>query len=118
MQRVLVLGAGFAGLWTAIGAARKLDEIGIGPDRVEVTVVDRSAWHSIRVRNYEADLDGTRVPLDEVLRPIGVRRVEAEVADIDFARREVSCTGLGQQLSYDRLAAGTDRQEATLGMVG
>jgi NADH:ubiquinone reductase (H+-translocating) len=103
MQRVLVLGAGFAGLWTAIGAARKLDELGIGPDRVEVTVVDRSAWHSIRVRNYEADLDGTRVLLDEVLRPIGVRRVEAEVADIDFARREVACTGAGQRLSYDRL---------------
>ena len=103
MQRVLVLGAGFAGLWSAIGAARKLDEIGIRPDRVEVTVVDRSAWHSIRVRNYEADLDGTLVPLDEVLRPIGVRRVEAEVADIDFARREVACSGAGQQLSYDRV---------------
>ena len=103
MGRVLVLGAGFAGLWTAIGAARKLDELGVGPDRVEVTVVDRSAWHSIRVRNYEADLDGTRVPLDEVLRPIGVRRVEAEAADIDFARREVACTGAGQQVSYDRL---------------
>ena len=103
MGRVLVLGAGFAGLWTAIGAARKLDELGVGPDRVEVTVVDRSAWHSIRVRNYEADLDGTRVPLNEVLRPIGVRRVEAEVTDIDFARREVACEGAGQRLSYDRL---------------
>jgi len=43
--------------------------------------------------NYEADLDGTRVPLDEVLRPIGVRRVEAEAADIDFARREVFALG-------------------------
>src|SRR6516164_4208085 len=103
MQRVLVLGAGFAGLWSVIGAARKLDELGIGPDRVEVTIVDRSAWHSIRVRNYEADLDGTRVPLNEVLRPIGVRRVEAEVTDIDFARREVACEGAGQRLSYDRL---------------
>src|ERR1700739_5105385 len=112
MQRVLVLGAGFAALWTAIRGARKLDEIGIGPDRVEVPVVDRSAWHSIRVRNYEADLDGTRVPLDDVLRPIGVRRVEAEVADIDFARREVSCTGLGQQLSYDRLVFALGRPRA------
>ena len=44
MGRVLVLGAGFVGLWSAIGAARKLDEISIGPDRVEVTVVDRSAF--------------------------------------------------------------------------
>ena len=93
MQRIVVLGAGFAGLWAAIGAARKLDELGIGPDRVEVTLVDRSAWHSIRVRNYEADLDATRVPLDEVLGPIGVKRVEAEVTDIDFTNRQVACSG-------------------------
>ncbi len=103
MQHILVLGGGFAGLWSAIGAARKLDELGIGPDRVEVTLVDKSAWHSIRVRNYEAELDGTRVALDEVLRPIGVVRIEAEVADIDFARREVVCAGAGRPLPYDRL---------------
>jgi NADH dehydrogenase len=47
MQRILVLGAGFAGLWSAVGAARRLDELGIGPDRIEVTVVNRTAWHSI-----------------------------------------------------------------------
>jgi NADH dehydrogenase len=33
VQRIVVLGAGFAGLWAAIGAARKLDEIGIGLER-------------------------------------------------------------------------------------
>jgi NADH:ubiquinone reductase (H+-translocating) len=105
VQRIVVLGAGFAGLWSAIGAARKLDELGIGPDRVEVTVVDRSAFHSIRVRNYEAELDGTRVRLDDVLGPVGVRRVEAEVTGIDFLRREVSCSAPGAPnvLPYHRL---------------
>ena len=105
VQRIVVLGAGFAGLWSAIGAARKLDELDVGPERVEVTLVDRSAFHSIRVRNYEVELDGTRVPLDEVLRPIGVARIEAEVTGIDFARREVSCSAsVGPNLlPYDRL---------------
>ena len=51
MQRILILGAGFAGLWGAVGAARKLDELGIGPDRVEVLVIKLTSWHSIRVRN-------------------------------------------------------------------
>jgi NADH:ubiquinone reductase (H+-translocating) len=104
-QRIVVLGAGFAGLWAAIGAARKLDELGIGPERVEVTLVDRSAFHSIRVRNYEAELDGTRIPLDEVLGPVGVRRVEAEVTGIDFGRREVSCSApdAPRLLPYHRL---------------
>src|ERR1700739_832838 len=89
LQRIVVLGAGFAGLWAAIGAARKLDELGIGPDRVAVTLVDRRAYHSIRVRNYEAELGDTRIPLDDILPPIGVGRVEAEVDDIDWAERRV-----------------------------
>ena len=37
MHRILVLGAGFAGLWSAVAAARRLDELGAGPDEVEVT---------------------------------------------------------------------------------
>ena len=55
-KQILVLGGGFAGLWSAVGAARKLDELGHGPEAVEVTLVNRDAFHSIRVRNYEADL--------------------------------------------------------------
>lgn len=104
-KRILVLGGGFAGLWSAVGAARKLDELDHGPDAVEVTLVNRDAWHSIRVRNYEADLTQIRVPLDDVLGPIGVRRVEGEVADIDLAGRTVSVqTASGQRtLPYDRL---------------
>jgi NADH:ubiquinone reductase (H+-translocating) len=103
VQRIVVLGGGFAGLWSAVGAARKLSELGIGPDRVAITLVDRSAFHSIRVRNYEAELEGTRVPLDRVLRPIGVERVEAEITGIDFADRRVLCAGGAPALPYDRL---------------
>jgi NADH:ubiquinone reductase (H+-translocating) len=85
-----VLGGGFAGLWSAVGAARKLDELGQGPDAVEVSLVNRDAFHSIRVRNYEADLTSIRVPLDDVLGPVGVRRVEGEVADIDLTEQTVT----------------------------
>jgi NADH dehydrogenase len=103
MQRIVVLGAGFAGLWAAIGAARKLDELGIGPDQVAVTLVDRNVYHSIRVRNYEAELGDTRIPLDDILRPIGVARVEASVSDIDWAARRVLLSGGGEPVVYDRL---------------
>jgi NADH dehydrogenase len=104
-KQILVLGGGFAGLWSALGAARKLDELGCGPDAVEVTLVNRDAFHDIRVRNYEADLSAVRVPLDDVLGPVGVRRVEAEVAGIDPARQSVTITTAGGQrrLPYDRL---------------
>jgi NADH dehydrogenase len=105
MQRILVLGAGFAGLWSAVAAARKLDELGVSPVEVEVLVVNRTAWHSIRVRNYEADLGATRVPLADVLDPVGVKHMVAAVTDINVLERKVVCTmdGASQTLAYDRL---------------
>lgn len=104
MQRILVLGAGFAGLWSALGAARELDELGAAA-QVEATVVNATGYHSIRVRNYEADLDATRVPLGEVLDPAGVRWIAGTVQDIDTGAREVEVDegGTRRKLQYDRL---------------
>ena len=90
MKNIVVVGAGFAGLWSAVGAARKLDELGVGADEVGITVVNRDSWHAIRVRNYEADLGAVRVPLAEVLDPIGVGRVEGEAGAIDLVEKHVA----------------------------
>lgn len=105
MARILVLGAGFAGLWAAVGAARKLDEIGSLPGETEILVVDRNPYHNIRVRNYEVDLANVAIPLGEVLDPIGVKHLTARVETIDIARQEVAvATPRGRELlAYDRL---------------
>lgn len=112
MQRIVVLGGGFAGLWAAVGAARKLDELGIGPEAVRVTLVNRDAYHNIRVRNYEPDLSAARVPLDAVLGPIGVERSEARVTSIDLAAQAVQLASGrgGEWLPYDRLILATGSQ--------
>ncbi|MBD2717438.1 FAD-dependent oxidoreductase [Synechococcus sp. FACHB-909] len=104
-QRILVLGGGFAGLWSALAAARQLDQLGLGPDAVEVLLVNRDAFHAIRVRNYEPDLAPLRVPLETVLAPAGVRWLVGEVGDIDPTGRTVAVhTAAGPQvLAYDRL---------------
>ncbi|MCK1384376.1 NAD(P)/FAD-dependent oxidoreductase [Bradyrhizobium sp. 21] len=105
MARIVVLGAGFAGLWAAIGAARKRDEIGAAGRDIEIRVVDRNSYHNIRVRNYEADLGEVALPLPQLLDPIDVSHGIGEVEAIDPARREISLvTGDGEEtLSYDRL---------------
>ena len=77
MTRILVLGAGFAGLWAAIGAARTREEFGARAAGVEILVVDRNAYHNIRVRNYEVDLSEAAIPLAELLDPIGVHHMSA-----------------------------------------
>lgn len=105
MKRIVILGAGFGGLWSAVGAARKLDELAISRDEVEVVVINKTSFHSIRVRNYEEQLDETIVPLAEVLDPIGVRRIEGDVSNIDTDARTVTVdTDQGEtKLSFDRL---------------
>jgi NADH dehydrogenase len=105
MKRILVLGGGFAGLWSAIGAARKLDELGIGSESIEVVLLNRDAYHSIRVRNYEADLSTTRVLLDDVLEPVGISRLQGDVIAIDLQNQTVSVAGAAGQffIPYDRL---------------
>jgi NADH dehydrogenase len=113
MARILVLGAGFAGLWAAVGAARKLAEIGAGgapaPGEVEILVVDRNPYHNIRVRNYESDLSAVAIPIRQVLDPIGVRHRAAEVETIDVAKQQVVVAAPGGRdvLAYDRLVLAT-----------
>ncbi|MBR0934884.1 NAD(P)/FAD-dependent oxidoreductase [Bradyrhizobium jicamae] len=109
MARILVLGAGFAGLWAALGAARKRDEIGARADDTEILVVDRNAYHNIRVRNYEVDLGDVALPLAGLLDPVGVRHRVADVEAIDPAKRQVVVrTDAGAEvLTYDRLVLTT-----------
>ena len=105
MARILVLGAGFAGLWAAAAAARKLQECTASSSQVEILVVDRNPYHNIRVRNYEADLSNVAIPLSEVLDPIGVNHLTAEVEAIDVANQQVAIATAGRKqiLAYDRL---------------
>jgi NADH dehydrogenase len=101
-SRILVLGGGFAGLWSALAAARAREMLGAD---IEVTLLNDTPWHSIRVRNYEADLSDTRVALDKVLAPVGVRRLQGAVTSIDVAKRTVTfeAAGTSQQIGYERL---------------
>lgn len=114
MARILVLGSGFAGLWAAVGAARKLDELGSPRGQVEILVVDRNPYHGIRVRNYEPDLGNVAIPLAEVLDPIGVKHLTAEVEAIDLAKQQVVVTRPGGRngLPYDRLVLALGSQLA------
>jgi NADH:ubiquinone reductase (H+-translocating) len=105
VKNVVVLGSGFAGLWAAVGAARRLDELRIPAGDVVVTVISSQPFHDIRVRNYEPDLTACRIPLSDVLDPVGVARITADVTAIDTAARTVTISGtdgVGSQ-DYDRL---------------
>ncbi|SON62973.1 NADH dehydrogenase-like protein [Mycobacterium simulans] len=102
MIKVVVIGSGFAGLWAALGAARRLDELGVTERTVCITVLSAKPFHDIRVRNYEADLSACRIPLADVLDPAGVAHITTEVTGIDADCRRVT-TASGETHDYDRL---------------
>ncbi|WP_427185388.1 NAD(P)/FAD-dependent oxidoreductase [Bordetella bronchialis] len=102
MKHIVVIGGGFAGLWSAAGAARMADRLG---ERLRIALVNLDDQHSIRVRNYEEDLAPTRVPLRAVLEPIGVEMLVGEAIRIDTAQRSIQVrTGAGDlPCEYDKL---------------
>jgi NADH:ubiquinone reductase (H+-translocating) len=117
-KRIVVIGGGFAGLWSAVGAARAREIFHIPEDELEIVLIAPNPFHTIRVRCYEADLEPARVPLDEVLTPIHVRLIEGQVTRIDAASRTLEMAGAGEiagadgkmpDIGYDRLilAAGS-----------
>jgi NADH dehydrogenase len=108
MSEVVVLGSGFAGLWAALGAARRVDEL--GANSVKITVLSSQPYHDIRVRNYEADLTPCRIPLRDVLGPAGVQHITADVTAIDPISRTVT-TSVGTH-GYDRLVVALGSQIA------
>ncbi|MEH3147932.1 MAG: FAD-dependent oxidoreductase [Methylobacterium frigidaeris] len=108
---IVVVGGGFAGLWSAAAAARLRDELALS-DAIPITLVAPGPLHVVRVRCYEADLAPVGIPLDDVLGPIGVRRIEGRVTGIDPGARRVAVqprSGPVAALPYDRLilAAGS-----------
>jgi NADH:ubiquinone reductase (H+-translocating) len=108
LARVLVLGSGFAGLWAALGAARRLDQLGVAAGTVDITMVSSKPYHDIRVRNYETDLGPARIPLSDLLDPVGIKHITGDVTAIDASGRTVESTAGAH--GYDRLVLAVGSQ--------
>ncbi|VVM87796.1 NADH dehydrogenase-like protein [Pseudomonas fluorescens] len=109
-QHILVIGAGFGGVWSALSAARLLDK----HDRndVQITLLAPQAELRIRPRFYEPDVHTMKAPLGELFEAVGVTFVKGSADNIDTDSKRVTYTdaaGAQGTLSYDRLvlAAGS-----------
>lgn len=111
-KRILVIGAGFAGMWSALASARLLDQV--GRTDVEIALVAPAPELHVRPRLYEQNPNGMKAPLQEIFRAVGVRFIQGVVERIDVDARQVEVQGVGADtsrstLGYDRLvlAAGS-----------
>ncbi|MHA7264661.1 NAD(P)/FAD-dependent oxidoreductase [Arthrobacter sp. TMN-37] len=113
MANVLIIGGGFAGVWSAASAAKLRRECGISESDLNITVVSAGDDLVMRPRLYESDPHKMRVPLDKVLGPIGVQRLAATVTGIDTSSKTVTAVardGSSSELSYDRLVLASGSQ--------
>ncbi|MDF1653665.1 MAG: FAD-dependent oxidoreductase [Coxiellaceae bacterium] len=109
MKRIVIIGAGYGGVWSALSAARHLDLLGKA-EEVEVVLINRDEYHGVRPRFYETELDQLRVPLLDVLDPVGVGLVVGDVTQIDHKSHNIHYVDKNsnpQTLSYDRLILAT-----------
>jgi NADH dehydrogenase len=106
MAHVVIVGAGFAGVWSAAGAALAREQADWDTD-LRITLIAPNEHLVLRPRLYEPDPDVAKVELSRILEPIGVEHLRASVSTIDTDRRVVVADG--EEIGYDRLvlAAGS-----------
>lgn len=111
-KRILIIGSGFAGMWSALSAARLLDREGVDISAVEVALISPEPMLTIRPRLYEAGPGTMVAPLQELFNVTGVRYIEGQVETIDTDAGKIGFvdhSGRQSELTYDQLvlAAGS-----------
>ena len=111
-QRILIIGAGFAGMWSALSAARLLDQT--RKDKaVEVALIAPQPVLHVRPRLYEVNPTAMQAPLTDVFGAAGVKYIQGSVQHIHPEKHEVEATapdGRSFKISYDRLVLATGSQ--------
>jgi NADH dehydrogenase len=109
-MRILIVGAGFAGMYAALSAARLRDIQGVAPETLEIALVSPKPTLVVRPRLYEAKPETLTAPLQDVLKEIDVVYLQGQVESVDTRSRAVKITTDGrteQTVAYDRLIVAT-----------
>jgi len=107
-QHILVVGAGFGGMWTALSATRLFDIHQHG--EVEVTVLAPQAELRVRPRFYEPNAHQLAAPIGDLLDAVGVKFIKGAAKTIDVQQKTVGyvdASGANQVCSYDKLVLAT-----------
>ncbi|MBN8955703.1 MAG: NAD(P)/FAD-dependent oxidoreductase [Rhizobiales bacterium] len=105
-QRLVIIGAGFAGMYAALSAARLRDAHGVSPDKLEISLVAPEPTLVVRPRLYEPKPETLTARLDGVLKAIDVTYQRGRVEAVDTTARSieiVDADGRRRSSRYDRL---------------
>ncbi|KAF9023788.1 FAD/NAD(P)-binding domain-containing protein, partial [Hymenopellis radicata] len=102
-QRIVIIGAGFGGVWSALSAVRALDIA--GRQDVEVALIAPEPTMYMRPRLYETDISTAGPSVLELLDVVGVRYIQGTVSRIstDVHKVEYASDSVVSSIMYDRL---------------
>src|SRR6476660_932459 len=109
-MRLIIIGAGFAGMYAALSAVLCLDLQGVSPEELEIGLVAPEPTLVVRPRLYEPKPETLTAPLLDVLKAIDVVYVQGSAETVDTKSRVVQIStakGTRKTLSYDRLVVAT-----------
>lgn len=109
-HRLVIIGAGFAGMYAALSAARLRDASRASVRDLEIALIAPEPELVVRPRLYEPNPENVTAPLGDVLRAIDVEYVRGVVDTIDTrgcAIEIVSANDSRRILTYDRLVLAT-----------
>lgn len=102
-KQILIVGAGFAGMWAALSAARLAE---INQQSIDITVIAPQPELRVRPRFYESAVQTLVAPLQPLFDVTGVKFLRGTVEQILPASKEVSWkddSGEVRLRRYDRL---------------
>ena len=105
-MRLVIIGAGFAGMYAALSSARLRDLQDISATTLEIILVAPKPTLVVRPRLYEPDPETLTAPLHDLFTAIDVEYVQGVADAIDTKARTVqvvTADGGSKALSYDRL---------------
>lgn len=108
---ILIIGSGFAGMWSAVSAAR----LAYLNDRhdVDITVLAPAPVLRIRPRFYEANVPSLSAPLTPLFGELGIRFIAGSAENIDTQQQQVTyrdVQGAQGTIGYQRLILATGSQ--------
>jgi NADH dehydrogenase len=112
-MRLVIIGAGFAGMYAALSSARLRDIKGVSREKLEIALVAPEPTLAVRPRFYEQKPETLTAPLLDVFKAIDVVYVQGSAETIDTKLHTVGVVGtngIRKALPYDRLVVATGSQ--------
>lgn len=112
MKHLVIIGAGFAGLRAAISAAGTRHEL-TAEESIQITLINKTPYHFIRVCNYQEDIESTKQHLADLLGPLDIHLCIGNATHINTVNKTVSISTEDgdKNIPYTKLILATGSQQ-------